>query len=158
MDTKAAPHKWLYFVSKHATIIVKFPSINFFLSHFKYLMRLTYTLLVISLHKINVRVCFCSFKYKQSNRSERPSVHEYLYSVAGRAARHTRPDALAAILGCDRTVTRQNQDVPQVVSLGGLSGIQVQLLSLLTGKHQILQNGSLSSRLNFIFEIANEIG
>ncbi len=23
MNTKATPHKWLYFVSKHATIIVK---------------------------------------------------------------------------------------------------------------------------------------
>ncbi len=43
-------------------------------------------------------------------------------------------------------------------SLKRLSGIQVQLLSLCMGKHQILQNCSLSLRLNFIFEITNEIG
>ncbi len=43
-------------------------------------------------------------------------------------------------------------------SLKCLSGIQVQLLSLWMGKHQILQNRSLSLRLNFIFEITNEIG
>ncbi len=43
-------------------------------------------------------------------------------------------------------------------SLKCLSGIQVQLLSLCMGKHQILQNCSLSLRLNFIFEITNEIG
>ncbi len=43
-------------------------------------------------------------------------------------------------------------------SLKRLSGIQVQLLSLWMGKHQILQNRSLSLRLNFIFEITNEIG
>ncbi len=42
-------------------------------------------------------------------------------------------------------------------SLKRLSGIQVQLLSLCMGKHQILQNCSLSLRLNFIFEITNEI-
>ncbi len=42
-------------------------------------------------------------------------------------------------------------------SLKRLSGMQVQLLSLWMGKHQILQNCSLSLRLNFIFEI-NEIG
>ncbi len=34
----------------------------------------------------------------------------------------------------------------------------MQLLSLCMGKHQILQNCSLSLRLNFIFEITNEIG
>ncbi len=39
-----------------------------------------------------------------------------------------------------------------------LSGIQEQLLSLCMGKHQILQNCSLNLRLNFIFEITNEIG
>ncbi len=43
-------------------------------------------------------------------------------------------------------------------SLKCLSSIQVQFLSLCMGKHQILQNGSLSLRLNFIFEITNEIG
>ncbi len=43
-------------------------------------------------------------------------------------------------------------------SLKRLSGIQVQLLSLCMGKHQILQNCSLSLLLNFIFEITNEIG
>ncbi len=43
-------------------------------------------------------------------------------------------------------------------SLIRLSGIQVQLLSLCMGKHQILPNCSLSLRLNFIFEITNEIG
>ncbi len=43
-------------------------------------------------------------------------------------------------------------------SLKRLSGIQEQLLSLWMGKHQILQNCSLSLRLNFIFEITNEIG
>ncbi len=43
-------------------------------------------------------------------------------------------------------------------SLKRLSGIQVQLLSLCMGKHQILQNCSLSLRLNIIFEITNEIG
>ncbi len=43
-------------------------------------------------------------------------------------------------------------------SLKRLSGIQVQLLSLCMGKHKILQNCSLSLRLNFIFEITNEIG
>ncbi len=43
-------------------------------------------------------------------------------------------------------------------SLKRLSGIQVQLLSLCMGKHQILQNCSLILRLNFIFEITNEIG
>ncbi len=43
-------------------------------------------------------------------------------------------------------------------SLKRLSGIQVQLLSLCMGKHQILQNCSLNLRLNFIFEITNEIG
>ncbi len=93
MNTKATPHKWLYFVSKHAAIIVKFPSINFFLSHFKYFMRLTYTLLVISLHKINVRVC-SSFKYMTSNRttSQHQSFHKSFYSVAARATF----DALAA--------------------------------------------------------------
>ncbi len=40
MNTKATPHKWLligYFVSKNTTIIVKFLSINFLLSHLKYL-------------------------------------------------------------------------------------------------------------------------
>ncbi len=37
-----------------------------------------------------------------------------------------------------------------------LSGIIVQLLSLCMGKHQILQNCSLSLRLNFIFKITNE--
>ncbi len=42
-------------------------------------------------------------------------------------------------------------------SLKGLSGIQEQLLRLCMGKHQILQNCSLSLRLNFIFEITNEI-
>ncbi len=65
MNTKNTPHKWhllVYFVSKHVTIIVVtiklFPSINFLLSQLKYLMRLTYTLLVISLHKINKLVSF----------------------------------------------------------------------------------------------------
>ncbi len=48
--------------------------------------------------------------------------------------------------------------VTQRPSLKRLSGIQVQLLSLCMGKHQILQNCSLSLRLNFIFEITNEIG
>ncbi len=43
-------------------------------------------------------------------------------------------------------------------TLKRLSGIQVQLLSLCMGKHQILPNCSLSLRLNFIFEITNEIG
>ncbi len=43
-------------------------------------------------------------------------------------------------------------------SLKRLSGIQVQLLLLCMGKHQILQNCSLSLRLNFMFEITNEIG
>ncbi len=43
-------------------------------------------------------------------------------------------------------------------SLKRLSGIQEQLLSLCMGKHQILQNCSLSLQLNFIFEITNEIG
>ncbi len=38
-------------------------------------------------------------------------------------------------------------------SLKRLSGMQVQLLSVWTGKHQILQNCSPSLRLNFIFEI-----
>ncbi len=35
--------------------------------------------------------------------------------------------------------------------------MHVHLLSLCLGKHQILQNCSLSLRLNFIFEITNEI-
>ncbi len=74
-NTKATQHKWLYFVSKHATII-KFPSINFFLSHFKYLMRLTYTLLVISLHKINVHVCFAAPLNTLQAIELRQSVHE----------------------------------------------------------------------------------
>ncbi len=43
-------------------------------------------------------------------------------------------------------------------SLKRLSGIQAQLLSLCMGKPQILQNCSLSLRLNGIFEINNEIG
>ncbi len=43
-------------------------------------------------------------------------------------------------------------------SLIRLSGIHVQLLSLCMGKHQILPNCSLSLRLNFLFEITNEIG
>ncbi len=42
-------------------------------------------------------------------------------------------------------------------SLKRLLGIQVQLLSLCMGKHKILQNCSLSLRLNYIFEITNEI-
>ncbi len=65
MNTKNTPHKWhllVYFVSKHVTIIVVtiklFPLINFLLSQLKYLMRLTYTLLVVSLHKINMLVSF----------------------------------------------------------------------------------------------------
>ncbi len=43
-------------------------------------------------------------------------------------------------------------------SLKCLSGIQEQLLSFCMGKHQILQNGSLSLWLNVIFKITNEIG
>ncbi len=65
MNTQNTPHKWhllVYFVSKHVTKIVVtiklFPLINFLLSQLKYLMRLTYTLLVISLHKINMLVSF----------------------------------------------------------------------------------------------------
>ncbi len=65
MNTKNTPHKWhllVYFISKHVAIIVVtiklFPLINFLLSQLKYLMRLTYTLLVISLHKINMLVSF----------------------------------------------------------------------------------------------------
>ncbi len=42
-------------------------------------------------------------------------------------------------------------------SLKCLLGIQVQLLSLWMGNHQILQNCSQSLRLNSIFEITNEI-
>ncbi len=42
-------------------------------------------------------------------------------------------------------------------SLKCLLGMQVQLLSLWMGKHQILKNFSLSLRLNFIFKITNEI-
>ncbi len=42
-------------------------------------------------------------------------------------------------------------------SLKRLSGMQVQLLSLWMGKHQILQNCLLCLRLNFIFEIIKEI-
>jgi len=42
-------------------------------------------------------------------------------------------------------------------SLKRLSGIQVQLLSLWMGKHHILQSCLPSFRLNFIFEITNEI-
>jgi len=96
MNTKATPHKWLYFVSKHVTIIVKFPSINFLLSHFKYFMRLTYTLLVVSLHKINRLVCFeAPLNTRQAfDLHQRQSVLESFYSVAGRAARATF-DALA---------------------------------------------------------------
>ncbi len=77
-------------LAKHATIIVKFPSINFF-------------------HEVNLystcgrsaqdqRACLLcgSFKYMTSNRStsQRQSIHESFYSVAGRAARATF-DALA---------------------------------------------------------------
>ncbi len=47
---------------QNVTIIVVtiklFPSINFLLSQLKYLMRLTYILLVVSLHKINMLVSF----------------------------------------------------------------------------------------------------
>ncbi len=42
-------------------------------------------------------------------------------------------------------------------SLKRCLGIQEQLLSLCMGTHQILQNCSLCLRLNFIFEITNEI-
>ncbi len=54
----------------------------------------------------------------------------------------------------------------QVISLGGhlwnssraaISVMQVQLLSLWMGKHQILQSCWPSLQLNFIFEITNEI-
>ncbi len=58
-------------------------------------MRLTYTLLVVSLHKINKLICFGRpLKYKTSIRSmsERPSVHRSFYSVVARATF----DALAA--------------------------------------------------------------
>ncbi len=50
------------------------------------------------------------------------------------------------------------QVVTRRPSLKRLSGIQVQLLSLCMGIHKILQNCSLSLRLNFIFETTNEIG
>ncbi len=62
MPEKNGTHLLVYFVSKHVTIIVVtiklFPLINFLLSQLKYLMSLTYTLLVISLHKINMLVSF----------------------------------------------------------------------------------------------------
>ncbi len=61
----------------------------------------------------------------------------------------------------DRLITKslfKTSHVTRRPSLKRLSGIQVQLLSLCMGKHQILQNCSLSLRLNFIFEITNEIG
>ncbi len=85
MNTKATPHKWLlivYFVSKHATIIIKFPSINFLLSHLKYVMRLTFTLLVFSLHKINVLVCVAAPLNTWQASDLRQRVHESFYSVA----------------------------------------------------------------------------
>ncbi len=99
MNIKNTPHKWhllVYFISKHVTIIVVtiklFPLINFLLSQLKYLMRLTYTLLVISLHKINMLVSF------SAPLNTRPfdcqSVNESFYSVVGRAAR-ANFDALA---------------------------------------------------------------
>ncbi len=55
-------------------------------------------------------------------------------------------------------VSLRQVNVTRRPSLKRLSGIQVQLLSLCMGKLQILQNCSLSLRLNFIFEIPNEIG
>ncbi len=79
MNTKNTPHKWhllVYFVSKHVTIIVVtiklFPLINFLLSQLKYLTRLTYTLLVISLHKINMLVSFLAplNTYRSSERQQ----------------------------------------------------------------------------------------
>ncbi len=85
MNTKATPHKWLlivYFVSKHATIIIKFPSINFLLSHLKYVMRLTFTLLVFSLHEINVLVCVAAPLNTWQASDLRQRVHEPFYSVA----------------------------------------------------------------------------
>ncbi len=42
-------------------------------------------------------------------------------------------------------------------SLKRISGMQLKLLSLWMGKHQILQNGLPSLRLNFIFKITNKI-
>ncbi len=57
-------------------------------------MRLTYTLLVISLHKINVRVYYAAPLNTWQAIDLRQSVHKSFYSVAGRAAR-VNFDALA---------------------------------------------------------------
>ncbi len=48
-------------------------------------MRLTYTLLVISLHKINVHVCFAAPLNTLQAIELRQSVHKSFYNVAGRA-------------------------------------------------------------------------
>ncbi len=48
-------------------------------------MRLTYTLLVISLHKINMCVCFAAPLNTWQAFDLRQSVHQSFYSVAGRA-------------------------------------------------------------------------
>ncbi len=58
-------------------------------------MRLTYTLLVVSLHKINKLVCFAAPLNTRQAYDLRQSFHKSFYSVAGRAARATF-DALAA--------------------------------------------------------------
>ncbi len=50
-------------------------------------MRIIYTLLVVSLHKINMIVCFAAPLNTQQKVDLRQSVHESFYSVAGRAAR-----------------------------------------------------------------------
>ncbi len=50
-------------------------------------MRLTYTLLVVSLHKINVLVCFAAPLNRWQAFDLRQSVHKSFYSIAGRAAR-----------------------------------------------------------------------
>ncbi len=93
MNAKNTPHKWhllVYFVSKHVTIIVVtiklFPSINFLLSQLKYLMRLTYTLLVISLHKINKLVSF-SAPLNTKREIVRASTNLSTESLAGRPER-----------------------------------------------------------------------
>ncbi len=57
-------------------------------------MRLTYTLLVVNLHKINKLICFAAPLNKCQAFDLRQSVRESFYSVAGRAAK-ANFDALA---------------------------------------------------------------
>ncbi len=57
-------------------------------------MRLAYTLLVVSLHKINKLVCFAAPLNTWQAFDLHQSVHESFYSIAGRATR-VNFDALA---------------------------------------------------------------